>query len=210
MDMPKIVSIGAQLHSAPKPNVRIAWLQGVTLAWMVVELSVSGYAAATAHSPAMLAFSADSFVELLSALVVLLQWVPRLKISERKTARIAAALLFCLAAVVAVTAIATFVLRLRPETSLAGVSITLAALVVMPVLAWLKRRDARRLGNAALAADAVQSATCAYLALIALIGVAVNAIFHLWWFDSAAGLVSVPLLVKEGRSAWRGHTCTCC
>ncbi len=208
--MPKIASIGAQLHSAPKPNVRIAWLQGVTLAWMVVELGVSGYAAAAARSPAMLAFSSDSFVELLSALLVLLQWVPKLKISERKTAWIAAALLFCLAVVVAVTASATFVLRLRPETSLAGVSITLAALVVMPVLAWLKRRDARRLGNAALAADAVQSATCAYLALIALIGVAVNAIFHLWWFDSAAGLLSVPLLVKEGRSAWRGHTCTCC
>jgi uncharacterized membrane protein YfcA len=146
--MPGIVSNSAQLHSAPKRNVRIAWLQGVTLAWMVVELGVSGYAAAAAHSPAMLAFSSDSFVELLSALVVLLQWVPKLKISERKTARIAAALLFCLSAVVAVTALATFVLRLQPETSLAGVSITLAALVVMTVLAWLKRRDARRLVKA--------------------------------------------------------------
>jgi hypothetical protein len=47
--------------------------------------------------------------------------VPKLKISERKTVRIAAALLFFLAAVVAVTAIANFVFRLRPEASLAGV-----------------------------------------------------------------------------------------
>jgi hypothetical protein len=34
-----------------------------------------------------------------------------------------------------------------------------------------------------LAADAVQSATCAYLALIALAGLAINAAFHVALFD---------------------------
>jgi hypothetical protein len=61
-----------------------------------------------------------------------------------------------------------------------------------------------------LAADAVQSATCAYLALIALAGLAINAAFHVAWFDSVAALVAVPILVKEGRSAWKGHACGCC
>lgn len=53
----------------------------------------------------------------------------------------------------------------------------------MPVLALLKRQDARRSGNVALAVDATQSATCAWLALIALIGLAVNAVFPIAWFD---------------------------
>ena len=65
----------------------------------------------------------------------------------------------------------------------------------MPVLASLKRREARRSKNAALAADAVQSATCAYIALIALVGLAVNAVFHIAWFDSMAALAILPFLI---------------
>jgi divalent metal cation (Fe/Co/Zn/Cd) transporter len=89
-------------------------------------------------------------------------------------------------------------------------AITVAALVAMPVLAYLKRREARRTNHVALAADAVQSATCAYLAFITLVGLAVNAAFHVAWIDSAAALLAVPILVSEGRSAWRGRTCACC
>ena len=178
--------------------------------WMLVEFGVAAYAAATAHSPALLAFSSDSLVELMSAAVVLLQWIPRVSISERKAARIASVLLFVLALVVVGAALASLALGLRPESSRAGIAITIAALLAMPVLAWLKRQEARRSGNAALAADATQSATCAYLALIALIGLAVNAMFHIAWFDTAAALAAVPILLKEGRSAWKGQTCKCC
>ncbi len=65
-----------------KPSATALWLRGVTLAWMLVELGVSGYAAVTARSPAMMAFGSDSLVELLSAVVVLLQWIPKMPISE--------------------------------------------------------------------------------------------------------------------------------
>jgi divalent metal cation (Fe/Co/Zn/Cd) transporter len=213
--MPELVQIGFQplkpaIAGAPKPRASVFWLQGVTLGWMLVEFGVSAYAAVTAHSPAMLAFGCDSLVELLSAAVVLLQWIPRMSISERRASGIAGALLFVLAFVVAAIAVASLALRLRPATSYAGIAITIAALIAMPVLAVLKRREAGRSKNAALAADAVQSATCAYLALIALAGLAINATFRVAWFDSVAALVAVPILVKEGRSAWRGHACGCC
>ena len=213
--MPESVQFGNQpprpaAACAPKPRATVLWLQGVTLGWMLVELGVSAYAAATAHSPAMLAFGADSLVELLSATVVLLQWIPGISISERRASRAAGALLFVLAFVVAAIALAALALRLRPETSCAGIAITVAALIAMPVLASLKRREARRSNNAALAADAVQSATCAYIALITLTGLAINAAFHIAWFDSIAALAVVPILVKEGRSAWQGHACGCC
>jgi divalent metal cation (Fe/Co/Zn/Cd) transporter len=213
--MPELVQIGFQppkpaIAGALKPRASVLWIQGVTLAWMLVEFAVSAYAAATAHSPAMLAFGSDSLVELLSATVVLLQWIPSISISERRASRTAGVLLFILAFVVAAIAVASLALRLRPATSYAGMAITIAALIAMPVLAFLKRREARRSKNAALSADAVQSATCAYLALIALAGLAINAAFHVAWFDSVAALVAVPILVKEGRSAWQGHACGCC
>jgi len=193
-----------------KPSATALWLQGVTLAWMLVELGVSVYAAVTARSPAMMAFGSDSLVELLSAVVVVLQWIPKMPISERKAHRAAAVLFFVLAFLVGLIALGSLVLRLQPETSRAGIGITLAALIAMPVLATLKRREARRSLNAALAADAVQSATCAYIAFITLAGIALNAAFHIPWFDSLAALLAIPILIKEGRSAWNGQGCACC
>lgn len=193
-----------------RPGTTVLWLQGVTLAWMLVELGVCIFAAVTARSPAMMAFGSDSLVELLSAIVVLLQWIPRIPISERRAHRVSAVLLFVLSFVVGLTAFGALVVRLQPETSRSGIGITIAALIAMPVLASFKRREARLSKNAALAADAVQSATCGYLALVTLAGLAMNAVFHRPWFDSVAALVAIPILIKEGRLAWREQGCGCC
>jgi divalent metal cation (Fe/Co/Zn/Cd) transporter len=212
--MPELVQIGSQPRTTSCPPVQrshaVLWIQGVTLAWMLVECGASLYAAAAAHSPAMLAFGSDSLVELLSATLVLLQFSSLKIIPEEQAGRIAGALLFVLAVIVACTALLSVLLHLRPETSQLGMLVTIAALIVMPILAALKRREARRTHNVALAADAVQSATCAYLALVTLAGLAANAVFHIPWVDSVAALVAVPILFHEGRSAWRGHACGCC
>lgn len=211
--MSELVQLGSvQTESSvpPRPSRTVLWLQLITLAWMLVECGVSLYAANVAHSAALLAFGSDSLVELLSASLVLSLYIPGIGIAERRAGRIAGGLLFLLALVVAATAIAALVLRVKPEASFIGMAITVAALVAMPVLAYLKRREARRTNHVALAADAVQSATCAYLAFITLFGLAINAVFHVAWIDSAAALLAVPILISEGRSAWRGHTCACC
>ena len=197
-------------HTSVVRQKAALWLQVITLSWMLAELAVSMYAALTAHSPALLAFGSDSLVEVLSATVVILQWLPRFSLPERQAAQIAAVLLFVLAVVVTGIAAASFILKQHPETSYAGIGITVTALAVMPLLAWAKRREARRNGNRALAADAVQSATCAYLALITLCGLVGHALFGVVWFDPLAALVAVPILVKEGKDAWRGHNCGCC
>lgn len=200
--------------SLPDSNARvwrqIVWLQAFTVAWMLFECGISVYSAITAHSPVMMAFGSDSVIELLSALLVVLQRIPRFPLTERNVSRMASLLLFFLAFSVVGIALTSLILGLHPSSSRAGIAITSAALVVMPVFAWLKRRKAQQVGNAALAADAVQSATCAYLALIALVGLAVNSAFHLFWLDAVGALVAVPFLVREARSLWQGHRCSCC
>ena len=177
---------------------------------MLVELGVSAYAAFTAHSAAMLAFGSDSLVETLSAATVLSQWLPGIKLSERSAARISGALLFLLSAVVVAIAICSYIFRVEPEKTWAGIAITAAAILAMPVLARMKRREAARTGNAALAADAVQSATCAYIAGVTLAGLALRAAFGIAWFDTVAALAVVPFLIREGREALRGKACGCC
>jgi divalent metal cation (Fe/Co/Zn/Cd) transporter len=211
-------------NSLSPPRSRLILLQSLTLVWMLIECAVALVSAARSHSPALLAFGSDSLIELLSAALVVLALAPRFQLNRRPIDRAAAILLFLLAAVVGLTSILAFARGLRPEASPCGIAITVAALVVMPLLAWQKRKLAERLrpdvrlldatllapAANALAADAVQSATCAYLALITLVGLALNAVFHIAWADSLAALAAIPILIIEGRRTLRGHGCGCC
>jgi divalent metal cation (Fe/Co/Zn/Cd) transporter len=176
---------------------------------MLVESVIALYAAYAAQSASLLAFGADSLVELLSASVALLSFVPSFPLTKERAARFAGILLFALAGIVAIMAALSLMYDIRPEVSYSGIAITIAALIVMPVLAWLKRKVARMTNNRALAADAVQSATCAYLAAITLFGLAVNAVFHIRWVDSVAALAALPILIVEGLKAVRGESCSC-
>ena len=177
---------------------------------MLLECAIALYAAGTAHSVALLTFGADSLVELLSASVVLLSFMPSFSIAKGRAARWEGILLFVLAVVIAITAIGTLMRGNQPESSCAGIGITIAALGVMPILAWLKRRTARTTGSRALAADAMQSATCAYLAAVTLAGLAINALWHIRWVDASAALLALPILILEGQRALRGEDCGCC
>ncbi len=198
-----------ELTSAPMQLPRpVAWLLAVTLAWMLMECAVSLVAAHRAHSLALLAFGADSLIELLSAVVVLLQFLPRFPLSKARAEKLAAILLATLAT--SVVLIAAMARHAEAHSSMLGLLITAAALIVMPVLAALKRRQAAALNNRALAADAAQSATCAYLAAVTLAGLAINALWHVAWIDRVAALAAVPILLVESRRAWRGESCGCC
>ena len=111
---------------------------------------------------------------------------------------------------VVVLAILMARLKIVSDRSFLGIGITLGALIVMPILAFLKRLYANRTSNHALAADAVQSATCAYLAAIALLSPVLQTIHAAWWIDSVAALCLIPILLIEARRAWRGEACGCC
>jgi divalent metal cation (Fe/Co/Zn/Cd) transporter len=189
---------------------QVIWLQVVTLAWMLIECGIALVAAWRAQSPLLLAFGADSVVELLSATVVLLQFVPAIALSKAWAARLAGILLIVLAGGVTVTSGVALIGGVEPGSSWLGIGVTIAALIAMPLLSGAKRRAARRLHNTALAADAVQSATCAFLAAITLFGLALNAAFSVPWIDPAAALVAVPIICLEGRRALRGEICGCC
>jgi divalent metal cation (Fe/Co/Zn/Cd) transporter len=198
--------------STPDAMRRIRDLQTVTIAWMSVEAAVSLFAAWRARSPALLAFGGDSAIEFFSAVVVL--WRFRESAAhedvEKRAARVAGGLLFALAAYVTITSVASLLGYSEPKPTLLGIAILVAAATIMPWLAKEKRRLSGVTGSAALRADAAQSALCAYLSLIALSGLAINAIWRIKWADPIAALVVLPLIVWEGWKAMRGKTCGCC
>ena len=191
---------------------RIQRIQTITICWMTVETAVSLAGAWMARSPALLAFGGDSAIELLSAIVVLWRFRPHAahEQSETLAARIAAGLLFMLAVCVAVVSAMTFLGHSEAKTTYLGIAILIAAASIMPWLAKEKRKLSAVTGSAALRADAAESALCAYLSLVALVGLGVNAIWHVTWADPVAALLIVPIIVREGWEAMRGKACRCC
>jgi divalent metal cation (Fe/Co/Zn/Cd) transporter len=126
----------------------------------------------------LLAFGGDSAIELLCATAVLWRFRSSAQErSEKQVARIAAALLFILAAYVAVVSAMTLPGRHEAKTTCWGIAILIGAAAIMPWLAKEKRRLSAITGSAALRADAVKSALCAYLSVIALVGPGINAIW---------------------------------
>ena len=190
---------------------RIRQVQIVTIVWMSVEAAVSLFAAWRARSPALLAFGGDSAIELVSAVVVLRRFqVPVAhEQAESRAARIAGFLLFALAAYVVVASAVTLFGHSQPKQSYLGITVLIVAAVFMPWLAKEKRRLAALTGSAALKADAAESALCGYLSAIALVGLAVNAIWHVEWADPVAALCLVPFIVREGWEAMCGKACRC-
>ena len=191
---------------------RIQQLQATTIVWMSVEAVASLFAAWRARSPALLAFGGDSCVELLSATVAL--WRFRAPLvpgrTERSASRIAGTLLFALVAYVSVVSVLSLLGHSTARPTYLGVVILIAATIVMPWLAIQKRELSAATGSAALRADAAQSGLCAYLSVIALLGLAVNAVWHATWADPVAALAITPLILWEGKEAIRGRACGCC
>jgi divalent metal cation (Fe/Co/Zn/Cd) transporter len=184
-------------------------LEAITIAWMAVEAAVAIGAGVAARSVLLTAFGADSAIELLSGLTLL--WRLRAEargasagqvesVEDRATA-ISAVLLVLLCVYVLATSVAGLVTRIRPQGSLLGLGVALAAVLAMPVLAWRKRIVNQTLHSSALRADIAESITCAYLAAITLVGVALTTLFGWWWADYAGALVLLIWLGQEAKEA---------
>jgi divalent metal cation (Fe/Co/Zn/Cd) transporter len=185
-------------------------IEVITIAWMLIEMAVSVGAGLAAGSALLVAFGIDSLIELVSGAVLL--W--RLRVerrggdpesvekAERRAAWIVAVSLGLLCIYVMVTSIAGLLTRSRPDGSPAGIAVSAAAVLIMPFLAVSKRRISRRLKSEALAGDAVNSITCAYMAGTVLSGLVLNILFGWWWVEYAAALVFLVWLIRETIEAF--------
>jgi divalent metal cation (Fe/Co/Zn/Cd) transporter len=179
------------------------WLEYASMTWMTVEATVAILSGLIASSIALIGFGLDSVIEFFAAAVVV--WQLRGTVSEERETRalrLIGGTFVVLATYLTVESITDLVSQHRPGQSTAGIAVTAAALVVMPLLALAKRRTGQQLGNQALIADAAESAFCAFTSAAALIGIGLNAWLGWWWADPAAALVIAGLAVREGIEAW--------
>jgi divalent metal cation (Fe/Co/Zn/Cd) transporter len=119
--------------------------------------------------------------------------------------RIIAVTFFVLAAYVVIGSIVGLATRAHPERSPSGIGLTVAALLVMPLLGWRKRRVGTAMHNPLVLADAAETILCAALAATTLAGLVLFAAFGWWWADPVAALAVAYFAIREGREAWHGE-----
>lgn len=192
-----------------RPNLeRTALLLAyATIGWNMIEAVVALASGVIAGSVALVGFGLDSIIEVGSAVVVAWQFRGISEEREERALRLIAISFFALAAYIAFDSTRSLIDGDRAGTSVVGIVIASLSLVVMPTLAWAKRRTARSLGSRTVAADSRQTMLCTYLSAVLLLGLALNALFGWWWADPVAALAIAGVAAKEGRDAWQGEDC---
>lgn len=187
-------------------------LEYFTIVWNSLEGMAAVVAGIFAGSISLVGFGIDSFIEVISGTALLWRMsADARKLSQEQLERVALRIVglcfLALAAYVGYEGVSGLIDRHAPEHSLFGIVVACLSLIVMPVLSRAKRRLASELGSAAMRADAKQTEFCVYLSVILLVGLLLNALFGLWWADPMAGLMMVPIILREAMLTLRGKPC---
>jgi divalent metal cation (Fe/Co/Zn/Cd) transporter len=192
---------------------RARLLSWISLAYMAGEGAIAITAAMLAGSVALLGFGLDSVIEGLASIIVIWRFTGTRTLSEEaelKAQRAVAVTFFLLAPYITIDAVHALLAQQRPDTSWLGIGLSIASLLIMPVLGIAKKRIGTSIDSHATTGEGMQNLLCAYLAAAVLIGLLANTIFGLWWLDPAVALLIAVLAINEGRRAWRGDDCDCC
>ena len=187
-------------------GILVEWLSA---GWMLIEAIVAVLAGVLAHSVALVAFGADSVIELVAGGALLYRLYveanegssERVEKAERSASWIVGIALLVLAAYIVISSVASLFMKSRPEANALGIGIAVASSILMPFLAETKKRVGRRIGSKALISDGACSMVCAYMSWILLAGVAATAVLGWWWADSLAALGFVWFVMREGLEA---------
>jgi divalent metal cation (Fe/Co/Zn/Cd) transporter len=191
---------------------RAARLCALTVAWNTV---VGGTAVATAVSSgslSLIGFGINAVVDSSASAVLVWRFraesagqVERAERAELLALRIAGAAFLLIALYLAVQATRSLSAERRFEATLFGIAESVAALLVLPMLAAAKHSLSRRLSSAALRADSLLTWSGVALASVALAALLAQRVLGWWWADGTGGLAIALLLARQGSLAVRGR-----
>ncbi len=178
--------------------IRLEW---ATIWWNLGEAVVTVTLGLMARSIALVAFGADSLIEVFASGVVV--WHEehegdRSADRTRLAHRLIGVAFVLLAVALLASATRRFATGEAPDPSPWGIAYTALAAVVMFGLAIWKRRVARRLDSSPLAAEADVTFLDGVLASSILVALILTAWRGWWWVDPAAALVVAGFAVREG------------
>ncbi|MBW1605041.1 cation transporter [Lactobacillus sp. Sy-1] len=176
-----------------------------SISWMLVEFLVGFIAGIKAHSILLIAFGLDSILEVIAGSILIWRLrkefngnnVTGIKRAEEQAEKLINWILVLLSIYIVANSIFNLVTRETSDRSTSGIIISIASLIIMPILIVLKRRLGHQLNSEALIEESMCNVTCAALAATVLIGIVLTQLFNLWWAESVAALGVAFLIAKE-------------
>lgn len=156
-------------------------------------------------SIALVGFGLDSFIESLSAGVMIWRFRKHGKISEeeeerveKKAVKFVAFTFFILAAYILYESVENLYFQKIPNPSLIGIVIAVISLRIMPIVFIMKYETGKSINSRSLIADSKQTLACIFMSVALLIGLGLNYLFNFWQADPIVGILIAIFLIKEG------------
>ena len=198
-------------------NRKVLLLSYFTIIYNILEGIISIFIGTIAGSISLVGFGLDSFIESLSASVIV--WRFRYhgdtcgkdrKDVEKRATQLVGLTLFILAAYVIFESVQKLLHNEVTEPTLGGILIPVISIAVMIALYRAKRNIGKAIHSHSLLADAKQTLACVFLSIAVLTSFIFNYLFGLWQADPIAGLVIAVLLIREGYKAIKEEElCVC-
>lgn len=180
----------------------LSWLN---LIYNVAEGVISIIAGAIAGSTALIGFGLDSAVESVSSVVMIWRFGSRRELSEKekrqreeRAERFVGYTFFLLGGYILYEAVEKLLVHETANPSVIGIVVAAISLLLMPILAYVKRRIGEEIGSRSLVADSKETLACSWLSAALLLGLGANYLWSVWWADPVAGLIIAGFLFKEG------------
>ena len=180
-----------------------------TIIYNLAEGIVSSYFGYENESLALFGFGADSFIEVISGLgiahmVLRIRRQPKSNRDdfERTALRITGFCFYTLVVGLLITSFYNIWTRHNPDTTFAGVIISVISIAVMWALIIGKTRVGKQLNSDAILADAKCTRVCIYMSVILLISSGIYEVARISYIDSVGTLGLSYFAFKEGKECF--------
>lgn len=181
----------------------------ITVFYNIVEGIISVIFGLQDDTLALFGFGVDSFVEVFSGLGIV-HLVLRMNISEikqrdkfeRLALKITGTGFYILSAGLLFGALFSILTNQKPETTFAGIIISVISIFTMYFLMKAKLRTGKALNSEAIISDAACTKTCLYLSIVLLLSSGLYELFNIGFIDALGSITITWFSFSEGKEAF--------
>ena len=191
-----------------------------TIGYNLIEGWVSVYFGIEDETLALFGFGADSFIEAISGLGIA-HMVVRIRrdtekeidLFEKRALKITGFAFYLLCVGLFVAIVLRLIENKQPESTLAGIIVSLLSILVMWVLVKMKVKTGKGLGSEPILADASCTRVCIYMSLVLLVSSLIYELTKINYIDVLGAVGIIYFSFQEGKEAFEKakgkHSCSC-
>jgi len=169
----------------------------LTIIYNIVEGLAALYLGIKNNSTSLLGFGFDSIIEITASLVAIWGVSSQNKNVERKSEKLISYSFLALAIFIFIKSAYDLFNITKPEATLLGVVLATVSILVEGPLSYKKLQLGKKLNNQVLIAEAKETLFCLNLSILVILGIGLNYLFNVWYFDPIAALLMIPWLIHE-------------